>query len=124
GLHENPHIYVTTLDGESYHRITDDHFDCSIYNSVNSDCKYGGSRGIFVSGDYLYFTKTEGHHSYINRIDINGNREKLTADNGTIDGFDVFQDRLYFTGHRGLDLQELYTFANNEAIKVTSFNKW
>ena len=124
GLNENPHIYISSLNGENYNRLTDEYFDFSLYNSVNSDCRYGGSRGALVSGEYIYFTTTEGHNSYINKIDIDGNRERLTSDNGTIDGFDVFEDKIYFIGQRGLNLQEIHELSSNGEVEITDFNSW
>ena len=124
GLNENPHIYITSLDGENYNKLSNEYFDYSLNNSLNSDCKYGATRGALVSGDYVYFTTTERHHSYINRIDMDGNMEKLTIDNGSIDGFDVYGDKIYFIGQRGLDLQEIYCLKDKEETKITNFNKW
>lgn len=124
GLNENPHIYITSLDGERYNKLTDEYFDYSLYNSINSDCKYGGGRGALVAGDYIYFTTTEGHYSYINRMDMDGNKERLTLDNGSVDCFDVFEDKIYFIGQRGLDLQEIYKLENNEEVGITNFNQW
>lgn len=124
GLNENPHIYITSLDGEKHNKLTDEYFDYSLYNSVNSDCRYGDGRGALVSGDYVYFTTTEGHNSYINRVDMDGNKERLTIDNGSVDCFDVYQDKIYFIGQRGLELQEIYGLQGNEEVKITNFNEW
>lgn len=124
GLNENPHIFITSLDGENYNKLSHEYFDYSLNNSLNSDCKYGATRGALVSGDYIYFTTTERHHSYINRIDMDGNMDKLTIDNGSIDGFDVYEDKIYFIGQRGLDLQEIYSLKDKEETKITNLNKW
>jgi len=124
GINENPHFYTMDLDGRNVERITDESFDCSLWNSVGSDCRFGGSRSMVVDGDYLYFVTTEGYNSYINRIDINGNIEKLTGDNGSIDGFDVVDGKINFIGLRGLRLQELYALKNKEEIQLTTFNEW
>ena len=124
GLNENPHIFISSLDGENYNKLTDEYFDYSLHNSVNSDCTYGGTIGTLVSADYVYFTTTQRHNSYINRIDMDGNIERLTSDNGTIDGFHVFEDQIYFIGQRGLELQEIYSLKDDEERKITNFNKW
>lgn len=67
GINENPHFYLMDLNGHNVRRLTDDSFDCSLGNSVGSDCRFGGSRSILVDREYLYFVTTEGYNSYINR---------------------------------------------------------
>ncbi len=122
GLNENPHIYITDFTGNFVNRISN--FDSSTWNSVGSDCRYGSSRSAKVHGDYLYFTTTEGPDSFLNRIDINGNIEKLTAPNGSVDGFDVIDDKIYFIGLRELKLQEIYSLNNKQETQLTNFNTW
>lgn len=112
------------LDGNNPTRISKDDFDYGIWNSVGSDCRFGGSRAMVIDGEHLYFTTTEGYNSYINRIDKEGNIEKLTEDNGSIDGFDVLNGKIKFIGLRGLKLQELYSLEEKEEVQLTSFNKW
>ena len=58
GINENPHFYVMDLDGGNAHKITKDEFDYGLWNSVGSDCRYGGSTSIKVTRDYLYFITT------------------------------------------------------------------
>ena len=124
GINENPHFYVMDLDGGNAHKITKDEFDYGLWNSVGSDCRYGGSTSIKVDRDYLYFITTEGDSSYINRIDENGNIEKLIDNKGSIDGFDVQNGNIKFIGLRGIRLQELYSLENKIETRLTSFNEW
>lgn len=124
GINENPHFYLMDLNGHNVRRLTDDSFDCSLGNSVGSDCRFGGSRSILVDREYLYFVTTEGYNSYINRIDLNGKIEKLTDHNGSIDGFDVKDGKINFIGLRGLKLQELYALKDRVEIQLTNFNDW
>ena len=124
GINENPHFYLMDLDGTNVKRLTDDDFDCGLWNSVGSDCRFGGSRSMVIDGEHLYFVTTEGYNSYINRIDKNGKIEKLTKDNGSIDGFDVKDGKISFIGLRGLRLQELYGLKDKEEIQLTDFNEW
>ena len=121
GVNENLNIYKTDIDGEKVIKISE--FDAGLYDSVGSDCRYGDSQSLKVEGDYLYFITTEGFSSYINRIDINGNMEKLTLSNDSIDGFDVHGNKTYFIGLRGLKLQEIYSLSNPEE-QLTHFNDW
>lgn len=121
GLNENPYFYITDYSGSNTLKISN--LDAGIWNSVGSDCRFGGSRSSKVDGKYLYFVTTEGSSSYINRIDITGNITKLTDANGSIDGLDVVDGKINFIGLRGLKLQELYSLQDEE-IQLTSFNSW
>lgn len=124
GLNENPHFYLMDLDGNNPIRISKDSFDYGLWNSVGSDCRFGGSRSMVVDGDHLYFVNTEGDSSYINKINKEGNIEKLIQGKGSVDGFDILDGKIHFVGLRGLKLQELYSLKENEEIQLTKFNEW
>jgi len=121
GINENPSIYLSNYDGTNSYKISN--FDCSLWNSVGSDCRYGGSKSAKVDNNFLYFTTTEGASSFINSIDIDGNVKRLTTANGSIDGFDIYNGKIYYIGLRGLKLQEIYSLSN-EDIPLTNFNLW
>lgn len=123
GLNQNPHIYLMKGNGE-VNMLTPEDFDYSLWNSVGSDCRYGGSSSIKVEGKYLYFVTTKHDSSYINRIDRNGEIEKLTIEKGSIDGFDVFNGKIVFIGLRDLRLQELYMLNSYKEEQLTYFNEW
>ncbi|MCB5558406.1 S9 family peptidase [Anaerosalibacter bizertensis] len=123
GINENSHFYTMDLNNKKIEKITDD-FDHSIWNSVGSDCRYGGSQSFKVDGDYLYFVTTEINSSYINRIDENGHIEKITTKSGSIDGFDIHNGNILFIGLKNMKLQELYTLENGEEKQITFFNEW
>lgn len=127
GLNQNSQIYTITISGTEAKKITNDDFDYSLWDSVGSDCRYGSSRSIKVEGEYLYFTTTEGYSSHVNRIDLDGNMNRLTSTNGSIDGFDINGDLIQFIGLRGLNLQEMYNLEDNkdkDEVKITTFNDW
>jgi len=123
GINENPHFYLMDLDGSGVRKISGQDFDSGLWSSVGSDSRFGSSRSMIIDGEFLYFTTTEGYNSYINRIDIEGKIERLTKDNGSIDGFDVKNGKIHFIGLRGLNLQELYSLGGEES-QLTSFNQW
>ncbi len=123
GSNENPNFYSMKLDGSNVERISKG-FDFSIWNSVGSDCRYGGSQSMKVDGEYLYFSTTEWDSTFINRIDLNGNIERVSAGKGSIDGFDVLDGKIHFIGLRGLKLQELYSLDGEQEIQLTHFNDW
>lgn len=123
GTNENPKFYLMNLDGSNVEEISKD-FDFSIWNSVGSDCRYGGSQSMKVDDQYLYFTTTEWNSSFINRIDVNGNIEKVLVGKGSVDGFDIIDGKIFFIGLRGLKLQELYFFDGEQERQLTHFNDW
>ncbi len=103
--------------------ITPD-FDRSTWNSVGSDCRYGGGKSTVIDGKYLYFITTEIDSSYINRIDIDGNIEKVSFNGGAIDCFDVKNGNILFVGLKNQKLQEIYLLKDGSEIKVSKFNQW
>jgi dipeptidyl aminopeptidase/acylaminoacyl peptidase len=124
GINQNSDFYLMDLDGENVKQISPDDFDYSMWNSVGSDCRYGGSRSIVADGNYLYFVTTENHSSYINKIDKDGNIEKVTENKGSIDGFDIQNGGLKFIGLKNNKLQELYSLEGKDEIQLTKFNEW
>ncbi len=123
GINENPKFYALDPKTGEVVVLTPD-FDFSLHNSVNSDCRYGSSRMSKVDSEHLYFVTTEWHSSYLNRIDLSGKIEKLTLDNGSVDGFDVVKDRIAFVGLKNMNLQEIYELSDGQEKKITSFNEW
>ena len=123
GLNENPRFYLVNLESGEKTPLTPD-LDCSIGSSVGSDCRYGGGRSSQLHGGYLYFTTTEGHSSYLNRIDRSGRIERLTAAEGSVDSFSVQGESILLIGLRELRLQELYSLEAGTERQLTSFNAW
>ncbi|NLY45292.1 MAG: S9 family peptidase [Tissierella sp.] len=124
GINENPHFYITDYDGSYSTRISSNSFDFSTYNSIGSDCRFGGSNSMKIDQDYLYFVTTEGDSSFINRIGIEGKIERLNSKKGSIDGLDVHNGNINFIGLRSLKLQELYRLIGKEEEQLTDFNEW
>ena len=124
GLNQNPKFYTMDLGGYNPVQISKDNFDYATNNSVGSDCRYGEYTTTTVDGDYLYFVTTEGDSSFVNRINIDGEIEKLTNKKGSIDGLDVANGKVNFIGLRSLKLQELYSLKNKDETQLTHFNQW
>ncbi len=123
GINENPKFFL--LDPNTMQvKLLTPNFDLSLRNSVNSDCRYGSNKDAKVDGTYLYFVTTEWNSSYLNRIDLDGNVEKLTTKGGSIDGIDVCNEKIAFVGMRDLKLQEAYQLLNHEEVQLTFFNEW
>ncbi len=122
GLNENARFYLVRLDG-SKELLTPD-FDRSAYNSVGSDCRYGGGGGQHLDGEFLYFVTTEGESSYLNRIDKTGSIERISSEPGSIDSFSVRNGEILFVALRELKLQELYSLTGDKEEQLTTFNSW
>jgi len=123
GINENSKFYIIDLESKERNCITPD-FETSTWNSVGSDCRYGGSSNKSIDNNFLYFITTENYNSYINRIDENGNIEKITTKDGSVDGFTVKDGNILFVGLRDMKLQELYKLENSEEVQITKFNDW
>ncbi|MBC7087472.1 MAG: S9 family peptidase [Tissierellales bacterium] len=121
GINQNPDIFLMEDNGINCKLLL--HLDEGIGNSVGSDCRYGSSRYFKVDGDLLYFISTSGYNSFINKLDLDGKLEKITEPNGSIDDFDVVENKVFFSGLRDINLQELYVLDSCEKT-VTDFNSW
>lgn len=124
GLNENRKIYSLNIVTKEIKCLTPD-LDKGLYNSVGSDCRYGGSSSCKVENGYLYFTTTEGDSSFINQMDLTkGSIKQLTKSIGSVDGIAVKADSILFIGLRDLKLQELYSLNGEQEEQLTTFNKW
>ena len=91
----------------------------AIGSSVGSDVRLGGGNSIVQDGDWLYFTTTLDHSSYIYRINRDGEVENVIGDEGSVDCFSVKDGKLLFIGLRDQKLQEIYS---EEEECLTEFN--
>lgn len=123
GVNEDGKFYLIDINNNSKTLLTPN-FDRSTRNSVGSDCRYGGGKSTVRDGNYLYFTTTEIDSSYINRIDINGNIEKVSSTRGSIDSFDVKSGNILFIGLREQKLQEIYSLKDGNESEISKFNQW
>ncbi|WP_410207966.1 alpha/beta hydrolase family protein [Fusobacterium sp.] len=119
GLNQNPDFYIIK-DGKA--ELFKKH-DTWMTNTVGSDCRYGGGKEFRVKGDKLYFITTVMHSSYLNTLDIDGNEKQIVTEEGSVDGYAIGKDEIFFIGMRDLRLQEIYTLKNNEEKLVTDFNE-
>lgn len=96
--------------------------DMSFTGTVLTDCKYGNDECYRVVDNKLYFISTEGHSSFLRCVDGSMQLRTLTADNGSVEGYAVTGDGLYFTGLRGIRLQELYRQELTTERQLSTFN--
>jgi len=94
--------------------------DMSTWNSVGSDCRYGGGRSQKVVDDKFYFLSTVDEFSSLYVYD--GNEiKKVHSINGSIDCFDIFDDTIYYVGMNNSDLQEVYKY-DDSVTKLSNVN--
>lgn len=123
GINENAKFYKLNIKTKECICITPE-FETSTWNSVGSDSRYGGGIGVKKHEEYLYFITTEGYSSHLNRIDLDGNIEKIIDTKGSVDSYTVNGEEILFIGLRDLKLQELYSLKDKKELQLTDFNGW
>ncbi|WP_346867372.1 MULTISPECIES: S9 family peptidase [unclassified Clostridium] len=123
GINEDGKFYLIDINTKIKTLLTPD-FDKSTWNSVGSDCRYGGGKSIVRDSKYLYFITTEIDSSYINRINIDGNIEKISFNKGSVDCFDIKNGNILFIGLRNQKLQEIYSLKDDIECEISKFNQW
>lgn len=96
----------------------------TVGNTVGSDCRFGGKRTLKKEKNELYFISTEGFSAYLNKLDMMGQCTKLTALEGSVDDFDVYEGSLVLSAMRGNLANELYKLSNYEEEKISHHNEW
>lgn len=91
---------------------------------IGSDCRYGSGTLCKTDNDNIYFSAADNGSAplYI----INGNREcmRLTNMPGSVDCFDVADDKIVFIGMLSQKLQELYMLdkASGSVTQLSNYN--
>lgn len=120
GINENYTVYrVANGTGEPVVRL-----ELSSWNSVGTDCRYGGGKVFHPAEDSCYFLTTDRFCSRILRLLPNGEITPVSAPFGTVDCFDIQNGRCVLIGQRGQGLQEVYSLALDtaEETRLTSIN--
>lgn len=122
GLNENAWIYtldplagtITLLRQEEY----------NLYNSVGSDCRYGGGRQAVETDDGIYHLATREGNAVVHLLKADGSDEPVLVRDGAVDGFDVDGDKLLMVGLFDMRPQELYLYdrAADKLERVSHFN--
>lgn len=122
GLNQDSDIFYFCKTTSVVQKLVPDDFDLSIWNSVGSDVRQGGGHNMKVDGEYFYFISTEGISSHLNRIYLDGQIERLTTAEGSVEHFDVIDGDIYFAAFRELNLAEIYQIVDREEVCLTDFN--
>ena len=123
GLNENPQFFLVDLNTGNRTNLTP-HWDRSAWNSVGSDCRYGGGQTFRYVQDHLFFISTDGSSSFLFKVDLEGKVTRVTNKTGSVDAYCVHDNGIAFIGLQDLALQEVYVLRNNEEEKLTEFNQW
>ncbi len=126
GINTNKELYVYDLEEHVYYKETD--MDKSLDNTVLTDVRYGIDEVSRVENEKYYFIVTEGHQSKLYSFSLDEGVEKVIDDFGTVDHFDVKDDKIVFTGLKEQTRQELYFLEENDPekkdiVEFTDFNK-
>lgn len=119
GINENHKLYI--LENKELKLLYAN--DTWLANTVGSDCRYGGGKSFKVIKNKLYFLTTIKDSSYLNSLDVAGNFEQLNFEEGSVDSFDIFGDKIYYIGMQDYNLQEIYKLENKSSQKITKFNE-
>ncbi len=122
GLNQNKKLYGLDITRGEVTPLTPGR-DKSIGNSVLTDVRLGGGRRSAVDGDKFYFVSTEGSSSYLDRIDREGNEERVVSEEGTVDFFDAEDGRVVYVSLRENRPQEVYTRGEKEEKRITYLNE-
>jgi dipeptidyl aminopeptidase/acylaminoacyl peptidase len=118
-VNENPIFYIVE-NGEMKSLINP---DINIGNSIGSDCRLGNNRNFKGTEDGIYFITTVNSASQLAYLDENGILEFLSPAHGSIDGFDIFNDKIIFVGMKNGHLQEIYELENKDEKLLSTFNQ-
>lgn len=123
GMNTNKELYVYDLDEHIYYKRTE--MDKSLDNTVLTDVKFGMSEVSRSDNEKYYFIATEDHQSNLYNFSLEDGVSPVIDDFGTVDHFDVKDNKVAFTGLKDMALQELYFLdetGGSEIVKLTDFN--
>ncbi len=90
--------------------------------SVGTDSRFGGSPQSFVNDDKIYFIHTNDDHTDLMSLDLKGNLVKRFEMDGSIDGIQMINGKLFLVGLLKQKLQEIYSLDDNKLKQLTRFN--
>ena len=120
GINENHKLYLIDKD-KNINLLFEN--DTWLSCTVGSDCRLGGGKSFKIIDNKLFFLSTIADSVYLNSIDTNGNHEVLCSEDGSIDFFDIANNKIYYVGMRNYGLQEIYILENSSSKKISSFNE-
>ncbi len=124
GMGELGDVYIIDLNtGEKTLVAKHDHLGIG-NNSTNSDVRYGGGKVSKIVGDTLYYLTTKINNGYLNSLCLKTGEIKTLTKIGSVDCFDVNENKIMMVGQEVNTLGEIYTIEDNREKKLTSFNEF
>ncbi len=117
GMNQNPTFFTMNITPESLPKadfkpvlmpIAPQYKD-STGNTVGSDCRYGQRRTLKVHQERLFFLTTVGGNAYLNVLNSAGDINILHKMEGTVEDFDLIDNRLIMSAMRANNLAEIFT---------------
>jgi dipeptidyl aminopeptidase/acylaminoacyl peptidase len=123
GLNENQKLCEFDLVERELNVISDSWKD-SFSNRILTDVRMGKGQNSKAVDEKFYFLSTQEGVSYLASSDLDGEKKYLTKDNGSVDDFDVGNNRKVFVRLSPNQPQELYSLeSDGTELRLTSFNK-
>lgn len=120
GINENHKLYLIDKD-KNINLLFEN--DTWLSCTVGSDCRLGGGKSFKIIDNKLFFLSTIADSVYLNSIDTKGKHQVLCSEDGSIDFFDIANNKIYYVGMRNYALQEIYILENSSSKKISSFNE-
>lgn len=120
GINENPKFYRNYFDERKLQLVND--YDASIGSSVGSDARYLGGQQMKLHKHKYYFISTIDDGSELRCLDENNEITTLIKYEGSIDSFDIVDDKIAFVGMKDGKLQEVYLMTS-DIEQITHFNE-
>lgn len=116
-------ILMVNIEGGEVETIYSE--ELSVGNSINSDSRYGSGQYFKVYNDKIYLIITEGEHSNIISIDEKGSLSTETNVIGSVNSFDIANNRINYISMKDMKLQEIYSYDLNikKTEQITKFNE-
>ncbi|MGI6784169.1 MAG: alpha/beta hydrolase family protein [Aminivibrio sp.] len=90
---------------------------------TNSDCRYGSGTVLKVHEGCIYYTTVDHVENALRKIHPDGRVETLLKRYETVDGFDVYGDRILYYGLGPVSLQEVFQLEAGNPRRLSDFNK-
>ena len=120
GNNDNPKFFFVDVHTKEVTLLYDN--DNAIYNSVGSDCRYGGGKGLQVVDDVCYYLTTIKDKCEVHSVDKDGNSRCYLRVDGSVDCFTINKDAMYFVAMINNKLQEVYSYKDGKVTQLTNEN--